>query len=232
MSFFKRLIPLKAKASISLDKPSFMEGEPVVGKINVESNEYVQSTGVRIEARAYEHYEELTWVTENNERVPKMMQKQNTLFSRDVNISGPSDFGQGPTRSFPFSVGIPPFKTTHNGGSIEYSLKGVVAVKGRPDITGSTQIAFIPPAGVTVIVPPLQQVGYGTAPPYAPAGYAPSGYVPGQARAPAAPYAQPGAAYVQYNQAPPQPKLQVRCQYCQSMIDQGTPFCPNCGARQ
>lgn len=228
MSFLKRLIPIKARASISFDKPSFAEGEPVVGRVNVEASEYVQSTGVRVEARAYEHYEQLEYVTENNQRVPKMVDHKDTLFSRDVDISGPSDFGQGPTRSFPFSVGIPPVRPVHGGGRVEYEVKGVVAVKGRPDITGTTQVSFTPPVGVMIVAgAPMQQAGYGPSPTVPPQGSAPQGYAP----TPAPGYAQPPIVYTQYS-PPPQPKVQVRCSYCQSMIDQGTSFCPNCGGRQ
>lgn len=227
MSFFKRLIPLKAKASVSLDKPTFVEGEPVVGRVNIEAGEYVQSTGVRVEARAYEHYQELEWALENNQRVPRMVSKTNTLFSRDVPIFGPSDFGEGPTRTFPFSVGIPPFRPSHSGGNIEYKVKGVIAVKGRPDITATTQIAFNPPMAYAVIAPAMQQ-GYGPAGPSAPPGYQPQGYPP----TPAPGYGQTGPVYPQYAPQPSQPGPQVRCEYCQHMMDQSAMECPNCGAHR
>jgi len=213
MSFLKHLIPLKAKASIMLDKPSFFEGEPVTGKVNVDCDEYVQSTGVRIEARVYEHYAEMEWVVENNQRVPKMMNKTNTQFSNDVSIFGLSDFGQGPTRSFPFSVGIPPFRPSHSGGSIEYSVKGVVAVKGRPDITATTQIAFSPPVGYATVAPPMQYAGYGPSG----ANMPPGSTTPG---------------YPQYGPQPTQPMPKVRCEYCQTMMDQNVTVCPNCGAHR
>jgi hypothetical protein len=204
LSFLKRLIPVKAHASVNLDKPVFAEGEPVVGKFNVDAEEYVQSNEVRIEARVFERYEEVEWVIENNQRVPRQVQKENTLFSQNTPLSGPSDFGQGPTRAFPFSVGIPAYKPQHVGGSIEYSVKGVVAVKGRPDITHSTQIAFGPPQAYNVMtVPPTQQGGYSPQPGYS---------------------QQPT-----YAPAPAQPRAQIRCSYCQALIDQGTAFCPNCG---
>ncbi|MBO0887981.1 hypothetical protein J2P12_02665 [Candidatus Bathyarchaeota archaeon] len=212
MSFLKHLIPLKAKASLTLDKPSFFEGEPVTGKVNVDCEEYVQSTGVRIESRVYEHYSEMEWVVENNQRVPKMVSKTNTVFSNDAPIFGPSDFGQGPTRSFPFSVGIPASRPSHSGGSIEYSIKGVVAVKGRPDITAATQIAFSPPLSYATVAPPMGYAGYGPSSTNPPAG-SPTGLP-------------------QYGPQPQQPMLQVRCEYCQKMMDQSVMVCPNCGARR
>jgi len=210
LSFLKRLVPLKGTVSVGLDKPVFVEGEPVTGNVNVDCEEYVQSEGVRVEGRAIEHFEEMEWVTENNQRVPRMVQKTNTLFSRDESINGPSDFGQGPTRSFPFSVGIPSLRPAHSGGRIETMIKGVVAVKGRPDMTGTVQIAFTAPT-YAVIGAPVQP--YLSTPPFAP---------PGQAQGSQAGYA-PG---------PVQQKPQIRCSYCKTLLDQRMTFCPNCGAHQ
>ena len=203
-------MPLKGKVSVGLDKPVFVEGEPVTGSVAVTCEEYVQSEGVRVEARAVEHFEEMEWVIENNQRVPRMVQKTSSLFSRDVPINGPSDFGQGPSRSFPFSVGFPALRAVHQGGRLETSLKGVVAVKGRPDITGTVQIAFSAPT-MAVVGAPVQQ--YGSSPPYAPAG-------------------QPSIPQMGYASSPPQQKPQVRCSYCQTLLEQGMSFCPNCGAHQ
>ncbi len=118
MSFFKHFIPLKAKAWITLDKPNFQENEPVVGKISVESHDYIQAQEVRVEARVLENYEELEWIVVNNQRIQERVHKQATLFSRDIRVSGPSDFGQGPAREFPFSVGMPMFRPTRQGGSV------------------------------------------------------------------------------------------------------------------
>ncbi len=239
MSFFKHFIPLKTKVWISLDKPSFADGEPVVGKVNVEANEYIQCQGVRVEARATENYQEMEWIVVNNQRIQENVRKQNHLFSRDENVSGPSDFGQGPARSFPFSVGIPTFRPTHMGGSVEYTVKGVLSVKGRPDATGTTQIAFGPPTGYPMMPPTMQPVGYGPQPMYGPApGYPPQGYSP-QGYAPAPGYSQPGMAPrygQQYPQYAPQQQTQqaakVRCKFCQTMIDQTSSVCPNCGGHQ
>jgi len=231
-------LPLKAKVWISLDKPSFAQGEPVVGKVNVEAHEYIQSLGVRVEARATENYQETEWVVVNNQRIQQNVRKQNSLFSRDENVAGPSDFGQGPTRSFPFSIGIPTFRPTRPGGNVEYAVKGVLSVKGRPDATSTTQIAFGPPAAYPVMSPPMQPVGYGPQPMYGPPGYPPQTYGP-QGYGPTPGYGQPGMApgygpqYPQYApQQPAQQTAKARCKFCQTMIDQGASVCPNCGGHQ
>ena len=109
MGLFDHLRAPKGKVWISFDKPTFVEGEGVVGKVNVQAQEYIQSLGVRVEARVFENYEEMVWVTlPNNQRIQERQRRQNVLFSRDVQVTGPNDFGSGPTQTFPFSVGIPP----------------------------------------------------------------------------------------------------------------------------
>ena len=63
MGLFDHLRAPKGKVWISFDKPTFVEGEGVVGKVNVQAQEYIQSLGVRVEARVFENYEEMVWVT-------------------------------------------------------------------------------------------------------------------------------------------------------------------------
>ena len=249
MSFFKHFIPLKAKVWVSLDKPQFAEGEQVTGKVSATAEDYIQAQEVRIEARVFQNYEEMVWVTlPNNQRVQQREHRQDTLFSHDARISGPSDFGKGPQRDFPFQVGIPTFRPTRAGGTIQYSVKGVIAVKGRPDVTGATNLAFTQaPVGYPQMQPGMQPVGYGPQQPgygygqpqygpapgygapgpgYGPQGYAPQGYGPQGYGAPQQGYGMPPQ--------PPQQAAgpQVRCKYCQSLMAQSASACPTCGARQ
>lgn len=247
MSFFKHFIPLKAKVWVTLDKPQFAEGEQVTGKVSATAEDYIQAQEVRIEARVFQNYEEMVWVTlPNNQRVQQREHRQDTLFSHDARVSGPSDFGKGPQRDFPFQVGMPTFRPTRAGGTIQYSVKGVVAVKGRPDVTGSTNLTFTQAPAYPQMQPGMQPVGYGPpqpgygygqpqygpapgpgygAPGYGPApGYPPQGYVP-QGYGP-----QQGYGIPPQQQAPAGP--QVRCKYCQGLMAQSAASCPTCGARQ
>src|SRR5262249_47456433 len=236
MSFFKHFIPLKAKVWVTLDKAQFVEGEQVTGKVSATAEDYIQAQEVRIEARVFQNYEELVWVTlPNNQRVQQMEHKQDTLFSHDARISGPSDFGQGPQRDFPFQVGIPSFKPTRSGGSIQYTVKGVISVKGRPDVHGSTNLAFTQAQmGYPQMQPGMQPVGYGPpqqgygyGPQYGPQpGYGAPGYgapqqgYPPQGYGQAPGYGQPQQGYGMPPQQQAQAGPQVRCKYCQGMMAQ------------
>ncbi|HLC11162.1 MAG TPA: hypothetical protein VJL56_04885, partial [Candidatus Bathyarchaeia archaeon] len=87
---------MKAKVWISLDKPTFIEGEAVTGKVHIDSKEgYIPAQEVRVEARVNEHYQEMVQVVINNQRINQMEHKTNTLFSDNVRVSGPTDFGNG-----------------------------------------------------------------------------------------------------------------------------------------
>src|SRR5437899_5732335 len=160
----------KGKIWSAVDKATFQEGEAVAGKVNIEAEEYIQSKGVKVEARVVESWNEMVWVTlPNNMRIQENQRRTNNLYQRDVQVAGATDFGKGPAREFPFSVGIPPCRATRGGSSVQNLLKAVLQVKGRPDMTNETQIAFVP-AGAYGSMP--MTVGYGQGP--MPAGYGPN----------------------------------------------------------
>ena len=170
MGLLSHLTHPKGKIWISLDKATFQEGEAVVGKVNIEAEEYIQSKGVKVEARVVESWNEMVWVTlPNNQRIQENQRRTNNLYQRDVVVVGPTDFGKGPAQTFPFSVGIPPCRATRGGSSVQNVLKAVLETHGRPDLTNETQIAFVP-AGAYCSMP--MNTGYGPGP--MPAGYGPN----------------------------------------------------------
>ncbi|HYY92391.1 MAG TPA: hypothetical protein VE955_10420 [Candidatus Dormibacteraeota bacterium] len=243
MGLLDHLRAPKGKIWITFDKPTFMEGEGVTGKVNIEASEYIQSLGVKVEARVFENYQEMVWVTVNNQRFQENQHKQDVLFSRDVQVSGPNDFGSGPTQTFPFSVGMPAMRARRPGGSIQNSLKAVVQVKGRPDMTSSTQVAFTPPGSMPQQMPGYMPGAYPMPQGYGPPGYN-QGYNPNPGYNPAynPGYGGPagpgyGPPMPGYNMPPQQPMPepagpQVRCKYCQGLMNQSSSTCPNCGAHQ
>ncbi len=230
MGLLSHLTHPKGKIWISLDKATFQEGEAVVGKVNIEAEEYIQSKGVKVEARVVESWNEMVWVTlPNNQRIQENQRRTNNLYQRDVVVVGPTDFGKGPAQAFPFSVGIPPCRATRGGSSVQNVLKAVLETHGRPDLTNETQIAFVP-AGAYGSMP--MNTGYGPGP--MPAGYGPNpGYQPnpGYGMPPYQGYGQPG-----YGVPPPQqqqaPSVKVRCKYCTGLMDSNAINCPTCGAHQ
>ena len=230
MGLFNHLIPPKGKIWITFDKATFQEGEAVVGKVNVEAHEYIQGQGIKLEARVFETYQEPVWVTINNARVQEMHRVENVLYSQDVQVTGPSDFGDGPAQTFPFSVGMPPCRATRGGAAVENSLKAILQCKGRPHLQGATQVPFVPPGSMA------QQMGYMQGGYPVPQGYGQPGYNPGYNPNPG--YSQPGYGQqmpgygMPPQQMPQQQVAQVRCKYCTGLMNANASTCPNCGAHQ
>ncbi len=94
MGLLSHLTHPKGKIWIALDKGTFQEGEPVVGKIHVEAEEYIPSIGLKVEARVVESWNEMVWVTlPNNQRIQENQRRTNNLYQRDVQVTGATDFG-------------------------------------------------------------------------------------------------------------------------------------------
>ena len=62
MSFFKRLIPLKAQMNLNLQSISVDEGTPLKGSAVLIPEEDFQVENVRMELRVWEKYMEEQWV--------------------------------------------------------------------------------------------------------------------------------------------------------------------------
>ncbi|TMI35392.1 hypothetical protein E6H26_06270 [Candidatus Bathyarchaeota archaeon] len=111
----------------------------------------------------------------------------------------------------------------------------MVQVKGRPDMTGHTQVAFMPASSMPQPMPGYMPGGYPVQQGYGPPGYNP-GYNPnpgyGMPMGPGYGQPMPGYGMPPQQQMPPQQVAQVRCKYCQGLMNQNSSNCPNCGAHQ
>jgi len=133
LGFFDRLNPINAKVSVLLDKPTFLEGETITGRFVLDSDEAVHADEIRVEIRITETYQAPAirrvgyGVTQTIETHSKQLHAEN------VRISGPLDISKGFKDEFPFSFQVPSVRPTMPNGVIDRKIKGVVAVKGRPD---------------------------------------------------------------------------------------------------
>jgi hypothetical protein len=158
MSFFKRLVPLKADISMNLQSLTVENGQPFKGTASLNSRDNFHVEGVRMEIRVTESWQEPGLERDSNGNERQVMKNmKSTLFSQDVPVSQQFDMGNGDHKDFPFEVTIPMRSSARYGGSIAYSLKAVVNVKGRPDVTKEAQPMVVPatfvPGGVAAAVP-------------------------------------------------------------------------------
>ena len=146
MSFFKsiknRLTPPKANISLKLNKTSFALGENVEGTLTISSSEDIQATEIRCEIECVEETKTTTQVWDEAHRtyVTKPVSASATLYSGKPTLSGPLKMSNGYTGSFPLSTNIPAggrptYKSVND--NIAWSIKGVIAIDGRPDVTST-----------------------------------------------------------------------------------------------
>jgi len=158
MGLFKRFIKPKTTVSLTIPKSTFELGEDLKGVITVSSEEEFDATEVRAELRCIEKKKKERW--EYDEHLRRNMQRvywdQATLHSADPKASGPVHLVPGFQKTFPIGVNIPAggresFAAVDAG--VTWSIKGVVAIKGRPDVTSEViELQVIRPAAGAVVV--------------------------------------------------------------------------------
>ena len=144
MSFLKRikdkLTPPNATVVLKLDKDFFALGETINGTLTVASQGDFAATEVRCEILCTEEAKRRRRVYDERLRheVEREVWESATLYSAKPAVKGPTNMYNGYSGNFPISVNIPAagrptFKSVDN--KVVWSIKGVIAVDGRPDVT-------------------------------------------------------------------------------------------------
>jgi hypothetical protein len=156
MSFFKKfkdkLTPPEASVTLKLDKDFFALGETISGTLTVSSREDFAATEVRCEIQCTEEAKKLRRVYDEGLRhdVERLVSESVALYSAKPTIKGPMGIGNGYTGNFPFSMNIPAagrptYKSVDN--KVTWTIKGVIAVDGRPDVTSrTTELQVVEPS--------------------------------------------------------------------------------------
>ncbi|MDH5451186.1 MAG: hypothetical protein OEX77_09900 [Candidatus Bathyarchaeota archaeon] len=162
MSFFKKLkgrfTTPEASVSLTTPKNTFELGEDLKGAIVVSSQEEFDATEVRAELRCVEKKkrEKREYDERRRRKVRRVYWDTATLHSVDPRASGAMHLTRGFNKTFPFSVNIPAggresFDSVDGG--VTWSIKGVVAIDGRPDVTSETvELQVIRPAAAPTVV--------------------------------------------------------------------------------
>jgi len=154
MGFFKKLkdkvTSPKAVVSLKLNKNVYALGENLEGTLTVTSEEEIDSTEIRAELRCEERrkkgrYETETRTLPDGRRESRQVWREywetETVFSANPQASGPVHLSSGYRGEFPFSTNIPAggqASYASMDGSAVWNVKGVIGVKGRPDVTSPT----------------------------------------------------------------------------------------------
>ncbi len=142
---------------LNLNKYSVALGENLEGTLIISSKEDIAAEGVRCEIQCVENARVIRQVydAELRRTLPREVQDSAVLFSARPVLCGPTHLGNGETRNFAVNVNIPAGgQPTYQSidRRVTWTIKGVVAVDGRPDATSRTaEIQVTPPSAQPVI---------------------------------------------------------------------------------
>ena len=154
MSFFKKLgnhlVAPKADAALQLLSDYVVLGDDLEGTITVTSHETIDAEEVRCQLNCTETAQVIR--TEYDPVEKRMVTRQVTenkiLYQTNAVCNPATQLVEGVSRSFKVSVNIPagarPTYMSSND-NVQWQIKGVIAVHGRPDVTTKTiQFQVIP----------------------------------------------------------------------------------------
>jgi len=148
MGLFGKFKAPKATVSVSLDKGEYSLREPLTGKISVSAAEDFDIDEVRLEIWVNEFTRASGNVRIGGSTGSVTVEQNNTIHSAKTTVAGRMHASNGWSQDFTFSINLPPgVPPTYRGRNANNSwrMKGVVAVKGRPDITGHEMEVQISP---------------------------------------------------------------------------------------
>lgn len=157
MGLFKRFKKPKASVSLKIPKRTFELGDDLKGAITVSCQDEFDATEVRAELRCVEEKRRERWVYDERleRKVRRVYRDHATLHSADPKASSSLHLLPGFKKTFPIKVNIPAAGRESFDGidaNVTWSIKGVVAIKGRPDVTSETiELQVIRPATSTAV---------------------------------------------------------------------------------
>jgi hypothetical protein len=133
----------KASVSLTLPKSTFELGEDLKGAITVSCQDEFDATEIRAELRCIEKKKKERWVYDERlkHNVRHVYWDRATLHSADPKASSKLHMLPGFKKTFPIKVNIPAGGRESFDGmdaNVTWSIKGVVGIKGRPDVTSET----------------------------------------------------------------------------------------------
>lgn len=161
MSFLKKLAekvtPPKVNLKLNLSGSVFSLGGDLKGELMVSSDEDFDAEDIRCEVQCVESakVQKRFYDQALKREVIREVWESATLYSAKPSLSGPIHIYKGFSGSFPFSIPIPiTMKPTSKGidRRVTWTIKGVIAVKGRPDAVSPTlEVQVAQPAAVPVV---------------------------------------------------------------------------------
>ena len=149
--FTNKLTAPDATVQLRFNNYSVALGDNLQGNLNVNSKEDFETTEIRCEIACVEQSKVIREVYDAalKRSIPRVVDESVIIYSAKPALSGPSRFVNGENRSIPVNMNIPAgARPTYAGVDrrVTWTIKGVLAVDGRPDKTTETcEIQVLPP---------------------------------------------------------------------------------------
>ena len=138
MGFFDRLKTPKANIRMQIDQQFVSLREPMTGKLVISSSEEFEADELRIEIGVTEWTRATEQRKSGEQTITVTAQQTNRLHRGKISVAGYTQIHDGDTQEIPFSAhlptSVPPSYRSQNVRTT-WTIKAVVGVKGRPDVT-------------------------------------------------------------------------------------------------
>ena len=160
MGLFKKLhnkvTAPDVKLALKLNNCTVVLGEILEGSLDLNSTEDFECEEVRCEIGCVEQAKVIKYEYDAaiKRSLPREVTQKSVLYTAKPMLNGPTNISNGENLSFPLKITMPPgARPTYQAydRKVTWTIKGVIAVKGRPDATTHTiEIQVIMPAPTIV----------------------------------------------------------------------------------
>jgi hypothetical protein len=131
MGFFKKFSAPKAKIELKLEEVSYDYTDKLTGRIAIDPEEEISVDEFRLE---FGGNEKIKW-----KKGFSSFSSSSSLETKKVTVAGSTKLQKGQHYEQPFQIDIPLYSKPDPFTELEIKVKGVVAAKGRPDLTNEVK---------------------------------------------------------------------------------------------
>ena len=148
---FRRFSAPKAKMELKLDEVAYEYTDKLSGKIVIDPEEEICTDELRLEFSgskkskfkkegssrfsSFEAKPSHIGISVGGQKSAQLSGSSESLEAKTIHVSGPVTLQKGQHYEVPFKIDIPRYSRSDPFIEIEIKVKGVVATKGRPDLT-------------------------------------------------------------------------------------------------
>ena len=134
MGLFKKFSAPKAKIELKLNEVAYNYTDKLTGRIVLDAQEDISVDEFRIE---FGGNKKIKW-----KKGFSSYSSSSSLASTKISVGGPVNLQKGQHYEQPFQIDIPQYSKPDPFTELEIKVKGVAAVKGRPDLTHEVRPAI------------------------------------------------------------------------------------------